>query len=83
MVQFIQELSAEILAKRSQFSYEELTRIEDNSMQLANLMFPDEAHFYPDGAVKRHTDRLWAPKYPRWTLENGLHSPRTTVWTAI
>ena len=82
-VQVIQKLSAEDLAKRSQFAHEELARIENNSMHLANLMFSDGAHFHLDGAVNRHNHRYWAPKNPHWTLEKGLHSPRTTVWAAI
>ena len=47
-VQVIQKLSVEDLAKRSQFAQEELTRIENNSMHLTNLMFSDEAHFHLD-----------------------------------
>ena len=82
-VQDIQKLSAEDLAESSQFAHEELARIENNSMHLAYLMFSDEAHFHLDGAVNRHNHRYWAPKNPHWTLEKGLHSPRTTVWAAI
>ena len=81
--QVIQKLSAEDIAKRSQFAHEELARIENNSMHLASLLFSDEAHFHLNGAVNRHNHRNSAPKNPHWTLEKGLHSPRTTVWAAI
>ena len=53
-VQVIQKFLAEVLAKRSQFDHEEFAPIENNSMDLANLMFSVEAHFHLDGAVNRH-----------------------------
>lgn len=82
-VQIVQKLYNEDLASRLDFAATELDRIRLDPTHLVRILFSDEAHFHLDGGVNRHNHRYWSQENPRWISEQGLHSPRTTVWAAI
>ncbi len=82
-VQVVQKLFDEDKANRLEFARDELARIEADPMHLTLMCFSDEAHFHLDGGVNRHNHRYWSDMNPQWVTEQGLHSPRTTVWAAI
>ena len=82
-VHIVQELSEEDFASRLDFAVDELKRLREDPQRLHALTFSDEAHFYLDGAVSRHNHRYWAPKNPRWFVQQSLHPEKTTVWAAI
>lgn len=79
----VQKLSDNDAMLRKSFAEMELSRIQTNPNHLSSLTFSDEAHFHLDGRVNRHNSRCWSRVNPGWIGEEGLHSPRTTVWAAI
>lgn len=82
-LQLVQQLYPADKMARINFAEQELQRINQDPGRLLRIAFSDEAHFHIDGAVNRHNCRYWAPKNPTWVREQGLHSPRTTVWAAM
>lgn len=82
-VQVVQRLYDEDMANRLDFADQELRRIAQDPTHLVRMMFSDEAHFHLDGGVNRHNHRYWSMENPNWVMEQGLHSPRVTVWAAI
>ena len=82
-LQLVQQLHPTDKMGRMTFAEQELDRISQDPNRLLRIAFSDEAHFHIDGGVNRHNCRYWAPENPNWVREQGLHSPRTTVWAAI
>lgn len=69
--------------QREVFAKKMLEMIDGASLDVGQIWFSDEAHFYLDGVVNRQNWRFWGTENPHLSQAQPLHSPKLTVWAAI
>ena len=55
----------------------------NNELNIKNVIFSDECHFYLHGMPNKQNFRNWLPSKPMQYVEKPLHSPKVTVWCGL
>ncbi|GFV64021.1 transposable element Tc3 transposase [Trichonephila clavipes] len=50
---------------------------------VANVVAPDEAHFWLNGYFNKQNCRIWSEANPQAYVETPLHPEKLTVWCAL
>lgn len=82
-IQIHQPLSESSKAKRIDFANNTSDMAENLEIDVGDIWFTDEGHFYLDGFVKKQNWRFWGSTDPHITESRSLHPERITVWAAI
>lgn len=82
-IQTHQPLSEASKAKRIDFANNVSDMAENLEIDVGDIWFTDEAHFYLDGFVNKQNWRFWGSTNPHITESRSLHPKRTTAWAAI
>lgn len=82
-IQTFQPISQDSKVKRFEFANLILNMIFHHEINISDIWFSDEAHFYIDGYVNKQNWRFWGSENPYLVAEKSLHPRRITVWAAL
>lgn len=82
-LQTVQPLPNDAPARRSDFANLILEAVDENRLNLSNVWFTDEAHFWLGGYVNRQNYRIWGTERPTVAVVKPLHPEKLTVWCAV
>jgi hypothetical protein len=71
------------MERRFEFANQIENLICENNINLGQIWFSDEAHFYLSGYVNKQNYRIWGTENPHLTVASPLHPQKLTVWVAM
>jgi hypothetical protein len=80
MCQLLQHVTAQDKEVRYTFSSDFLSRLEDDELFTAKIIFSDEATFHLSGDVNRHNLTVWGSNNRHEVIELTRDSPKMNVF---
>ncbi|RCN50166.1 transposase [Ancylostoma caninum] len=81
--QLVHGLQATDYGRRVEFCTAMLKKVEDGELDIARILWSDEAIFKLNGHVNRQNVVYWSDANPQQVIERRPNSPGVTVWAGI
>jgi transposase len=83
-IHLVHELNEDDFDRRVEYCDEMMSKIDNKTLNLNNIVFSDEATFMLNGEVNRHNSRLWSDVNPYWVREQHTQHPeKINVWVGM
>jgi hypothetical protein len=82
-LQLLHHIKPDDHRKRTDFTVEMLSRIEENDSYLDLVLFSDESTFHVCGKVNRNNCRIWGSENPHQVIGYERDTPKLNVWLGL